>query len=169
MYVRVSFDGCLRVAEQVFSCVLGKNGVIDATQKREGDGRTPIGIWPMRQVFYRPDRIAAPQTQLPVIALKPDDGWCDAPNDPSYNQLVKLPYKASAEALWREDHVYDILVVLGHNDRPVVPFFGSAIFMHLTRPDRRGTEGCVALDLLDLLSILREASERSLVHVEAAA
>lgn len=167
MYVRVSPDGCVRVADRRFAGVLGKEGVIDAAQKREGDGRTPIGIWPMRQVFYRPDRIAAPQTQLPVIALKPDDGWCDAPNDPSYNQLVKLPYKASAEALWREDHVYDILVVLGHNDRPVRPFFGSAIFMHLTQPDRRKTEGCVALDPGDLLAMLREAKASSLVHVEA--
>ncbi len=53
--------------------------------------------------------------------------------------------------LWRADHVYDLIVPLGYNDDPVVPGKGSAIFMHVAKPDYAPTEGCVALALPDLL------------------
>ena len=139
--------------------------MIDAHAKREGDGKSPLGVWPMRQVFYRPDRVVKPETQLPVVALSPDDGWCDDPADPAYNTHVKLPWPTSHEKLWRDDHVYDLIVVLGHNDDPVVPGMGSAIFMHLAREDYSGTEGCVALGLDDLLEVLRDAGPGSQVEI----
>ncbi|HEY5346811.1 MAG TPA: hypothetical protein VIJ72_01360, partial [Rhizomicrobium sp.] len=82
-------------------------------------------------------------------------GWCDAPGDPSYNRPVRLPYPASAEQLWREDHVYDIIVVLGFNDDPVIAGKGSAIFLHLAKPDYAPTAGCVALALPDMLAALK--------------
>jgi L,D-peptidoglycan transpeptidase YkuD (ErfK/YbiS/YcfS/YnhG family) len=126
-------------------------------EKQEGDGATPAGDFVMRQVLYRPDRLAEPATRLPVQALEPDDGWCDAPDDPAYNRPVLLPYRASAETLWREDGIYDLIVVLGHNDDPVVPGRGSAIFLHLAREDFGPTAGCVALSCDDLLKILAEA------------
>jgi L,D-peptidoglycan transpeptidase YkuD (ErfK/YbiS/YcfS/YnhG family) len=138
-------------------CAFGPAGVIAAENKREGDGRTPLGVWPLRRVLYRPDRGGAPRTALPVFALAADDGWCDAPEDPSYNRPVKLPYPASAERLWRDDHVYDLIVVLGHNDDPPVPWLGSAIFLHLAWPDYRATQGCVALAHEDLLALLAVA------------
>ncbi len=75
-------------------------------------------VFPLRQVFYRPDRMAAPVTGLPVTPLRPGDGWCDAPGDPNYNRFVPLPYPASHERLWREDGLYDVIVVIGHNCRP---------------------------------------------------
>ncbi|MDP9195845.1 MAG: L,D-transpeptidase family protein [Pseudomonadota bacterium] len=135
------------------SCVLGRSGV--RMDKREGDGATPVGLFPLRRVLYRPDRLPPPVTQgLPVQALKPEDSWCDDPAHPLYNQPVRLPFSASHESLWREDHVYDVIVVLGHNDDPIVPGAGSAIFMHLVRPDRTPTAGCVALALDDLLALL---------------
>jgi L,D-peptidoglycan transpeptidase YkuD (ErfK/YbiS/YcfS/YnhG family) len=124
-----------------------------------------LGAWPIRYVYYRPDRVAKPETQLPVVALSPDDGWCDDPKDPAYNTHVKLPWPTSHEKLWRDDHVYDLIVVLGHNDDPVVPGMGSAIFMHLARADYSGTEGCVALGLNDLLELLREAEPGSAVEI----
>jgi L,D-peptidoglycan transpeptidase YkuD (ErfK/YbiS/YcfS/YnhG family) len=95
---------------------------------------------------------------LPNAPLAEDDGWCDAPDDPAYNQPVRLPYPASAERLWCDDRVYDLIVVLGYNDDPVVPGAGSAIFLHLARPDYAPTQGCIALaatDLLHLLSLAR--------------
>ncbi|MEM8616628.1 MAG: L,D-transpeptidase family protein, partial [Pseudomonadota bacterium] len=67
-------------------CALGRGGVVMAEQKREGDGASPLGIWPMRRVFYRPDRLARPATGLPAIPLRPNDGWCDAPDHPLYNR-----------------------------------------------------------------------------------
>jgi len=142
---------------------LGHGGV--TREKREGDHKTPAGHFPMRQVLYRPDRLAAPRTSLPCRALSPADGWCDDPADPYYNRLVALPYRASHETLWRADGLYDVVVPLGYNDDPVTAGAGSAIFLHVARPDWRGTEGCVALALADLLMVLAEADASSLVMV----
>lgn len=138
-------------------CALGRGGAIAADSKREGDGATPLGIWPMRQVFWRPDRMAQPQTGLSTTALRPDMGWCDDPNSILYNQFVSLPFPGSHEKLWREDNVYDLIVVLGYNDDPVVPGRGSAIFLHAAQPDYSPTEGCVACALPDLLDLLKSA------------
>lgn len=137
-------------------CVLGRAGIV--TDKQEGDGGTPTGRFAFRRVLYRPDRRPAPATGLPVSALSPDDGWCDDPADAAYNRPVRLPHPASAERLWRDDHVYDVIVVLGHNDDPPVAGRGSAIFMHLANAAVGPTEGCVALardDLDRLLAVLK--------------
>ncbi|HEX7760428.1 MAG TPA: L,D-transpeptidase family protein, partial [Caulobacteraceae bacterium] len=100
--------------------------------------------------------------------IAPSDGWCDAPADPAYNRPVTLPYPASAEHLWREDHVYDLIVVLGHNDDPPVAGMGSAIFLHLARPDYAPTEGCVALSRPDLERVLAMARPGDALTIRAA-
>jgi L,D-peptidoglycan transpeptidase YkuD (ErfK/YbiS/YcfS/YnhG family) len=125
-------------------CAIGQGGI--RTDKREGDGATPVGSFALRRVLYRADRLTAPATGLPVVALAPDDGWCDAPADPAYNRPVRLPYAASHERMWRDDGLYDLVVVLGHNDDPPVPGAGSAIFLHVARPGFLPTEGCVAVE-----------------------
>lgn len=135
-------------------CVIGKGGAIAEAQKREGDGASPIGRYSLIGALLRPDRIAAPRTALPWRWLRPTDGWCDAAADPQYNRPVSHPWRSSAEQFWREDHVYDVIVVLSHNIGPVVPGAGSAIFWHLTRPDRRPTEGCIAIDREAMLAFL---------------
>jgi len=127
-----------------------------AVKGGEGDGITPIGSFPVREIFYRADRIPKPDTRLPLRPIERDDGWCDAPDDPNYNRLVKLPYPASAEQMWREDHLYDLVAVLGYNDDPVVPGKGSAIFLHLARPDYSHTQGCVALAYDDALAAVTQ-------------
>ena len=133
---------------------IGPGGI--AIKGGEGDGITPRGIYPVREIFYRADRIAKPETLLPLRAIEKDDGWCDAPADPNYNRLVKLPYPASAEHMWRDDHLYDLVAVLGYNDDPVVPGKGSAIFFHLAKPDYAHTHGCVALNHDDALAALKQ-------------
>ncbi len=152
--ILVTSDGILSYGGLRFRCALGKGGVRPEADKREGDGATPLGRYAIRQVLYRPDRLTAPYTRHPLQALTPQDGWCDDPADPAYNRFVMLPQSASHEKLWREDAVYDVIVVLGHNDDPPVPGLGSAIFLHVARPDYSGTEGCVALALPDLLALL---------------
>jgi L,D-peptidoglycan transpeptidase YkuD (ErfK/YbiS/YcfS/YnhG family) len=122
----------------------------------EGDGVTPVGSFPVREIFYRADRIPKPNTTLPLRAMRQDDGWCDDPADPNYNRLVTLPYPASAEHLWRDDHLYDLVVVLGYNDDPVVQGKGSAIFLHLARPDYSHTHGCVALNYADAVAAVEQ-------------
>lgn len=133
---------------------IGPAGI--AVKGGEGDGITPRGRFAVREIFYRADRIAAPRTSLLLRRIEPDDGWCDAPSDPNYNRLVKLPYPASAEHMWREDHLYDLVAVLGYNDDPVVAGKGSAIFLHLAKPDYSPTQGCVALATGDLLAAIEQ-------------
>lgn len=146
-----------------FRCALGRGGV--GAAKREGDGRTPVGAFALRRLLYRADRVAKPPTRLAVAAIAPADGWCDDPEDAAYNQPVTLPYPGRAEALWRGDGVYDLVVPLGYNDDPVVAGAGSAIFLHLARPDFAPTEGCVALAQPDLLAVLAEAGPETRVVV----
>jgi len=166
----VTADGRLYTPDgRVLPCALGRTGVIAETDKREGDGATPLGMWPLRRVFYRADRLPGgsegrrPEvgpSGLPVEAITPAMGWCDDPAHPDYNRLIALPHPASHETLWREDGLYDIVVVLGHNDGPPCPGLGSAIFLHCARPDPEGrhglhpTAGCVALPRSDLLAVL---------------
>lgn len=148
-------------------CALGRGGVVAATLKREGDGASPAGVWPLRSVFFRPDRRTPPVTRLPTAPLARDDGWCDAPDDSCYNHLVKLPHAAHAEALWREDELYDLIVVIGHNDAPVIPGAGSAIFLHLAAEDLAPTEGCVAVATADMLTLLALAAPGDCLSIEA--
>ncbi len=145
-------------------CALGRAGI--SADKHERDGATPLGHWRMRALLFRPDRLPrAPLTKLPIRALRPEDGWCDDPADPLYNRPVALPFRARAEALWRADGIYDLIVPLGYNDDPPVPGRGSAIFLHVARPDFSPTEGCVALAREDLLAVVAEADTRTTVVV----
>ncbi|MFZ2007939.1 MAG: L,D-transpeptidase family protein [Stellaceae bacterium] len=137
----------------------GSAGV--TADKREGDHASPAGTFPLLRAFYRPDRLAMPETGLPLAALKPSSGWCDDSADANYNRLVALPYPASHEDLWRDDGLYDLIVVIGYNTAPVVPGKGSAIFLHCASPDFAGTEGCIAIgreSLLPLLGLLGPGS-----------
>lgn len=113
-------------------------------------------MFPLRQVLYRPDRIRPFASNLPIVSLTPVDGWCDDPTDSSYNRLIKTPYVANHEILWRPDHVYDIVIVVGYNDSPPIPPRGSAIFIHLMNDDQTPTAGCIALSRGDLIDILSE-------------
>ena len=146
-------DGVLEYRGEMFRAALGRGGVRLA--KREGDGATPAGLLPLRRVYYRADRLTAPECALPVEAIARDSGWCDDPSRAGYNRFVQLPHPASCESLWREAAVYDIVAVLGWNDCPVVPGRGSAIFLHAARPDFAPTEGCVALALEDLRRVMK--------------
>lgn len=136
-----------------FACAIGRSGV--TRNKREGDGATPMGEFPMRRIYYRADRIAKPVTALRTDPIGPRDGWCDAPGHARYNCRVRLPLNASAERLRRADPLYDIIVVLGYNDAPVQDGAGSAIFMHVAKANFSPTAGCIALARNDLLALLR--------------
>lgn len=154
MNLVVRHDGTAEWRGARLRCAIGRSGI--RCDKREGDGATPAGVFALNRVLYRPDRLARPRTILPVAPVDPDDGWCDAPDDDDYNRQVRLPYPASAENLWRDDHVYDLFVVTSHNTEPTLAGLGSAIFVHLARVDFGPTEGCVALALDDLQRVLAD-------------
>ncbi len=127
---------------EAIPALIGRGGL--RWDKSEGDQATPVGFLPFRHVFYRADRVSRPLTRLRVEALAPDDGWCDDPSHRDYNRQITLPHEGRHERLWRDDHCYDLCVVLGWNDDPVIAGRGSAIFLHLP-PASGATEGCIAL------------------------
>lgn len=159
-------NGAVHYGGQEYKCAIGPNGV--GQDKKEGDGKTPVGVFPLRRVFYRADRIQSLPTNLPLVVLSLDDAWCDDVNDlEHYNKHIKLPYVGSHENLWREDdHLYDIIVEVGYNDDPPVPGKGSAIFMHIARPAFTPTGGCVALTQEDLMALLSQISPDTQIEIQ---
>lgn len=162
MQAIVQPDGKFLLGADIFRCAIGQRGV--AAHKQEGDGATPLGALSLRRVLYRADRLPAPACAVPVEPIAPDDGWCDDPTHADYNRMIRLPHDGRHEALWRGDHVYDIIGVLGWNDSPVVRGRGSAIFLHLARADYAPTEGCIALALPDLRRVLAAGLTEILVR-----
>ncbi len=160
--------GTLSCGDLSFPCALGRTGIISQASKQEGDGATPAGEWPLRRLLYRADRLPCPSTSLPTSSLDRADGWCDAQGDAAYNRPVTLPHGASAETLWRDDTLYDLIIVLGQNDSPVIPGKGSAIFFHLAVHKGEGlapTEGCIALPLDALCQVLALCSPKTVMEV----
>ena len=135
--------GLLRLGEITVPCALGRSGIV--TRKKEGDGGTPVGRFELLHVYYRPDRGVPPPTQLPREPLTPLSGWCDDPKHRLYNRPVTLPFAAGHEKMWRDDRLYDVVVVLDCNISPAVKGKGSAIFFHIARENYSPTKGCVAV------------------------
>ena len=146
-----------------FRCSLGKNGV--TKNKVEGDKCTPSGIYRLKQVFYRADRIKKITTNLKKIKIKKNMGWCNDSSSKKYNHLIKIPNKFSHEKLYRKDHIYDIIVVLNYNMNPVIKKKGSAIFMHIAKKNYSKTLGCIGLKKNDLLKILNKVKKNNKIKI----
>jgi L,D-peptidoglycan transpeptidase YkuD (ErfK/YbiS/YcfS/YnhG family) len=145
---------------------VGCNGLIHTDNKHEGDGKTPIGTWPVRCLYYRADRITLPPCSLNTTPITEQMGWCDDPGHASYNRLVDLPFDGSHEAMWREDHAYDIVIPLGYNDDTPEAGRGSAIFFHLLHDDKIETAGCIAIPRDEMLAILPKITPSSVVDIK---
>lgn len=157
----------LRCGDFIVPVRIGKAGFADSAQAKEGDAKTPLGAYNLRFGFYRADRLPPPQSPMVFRALRPDDGWCDAPDDPAYNRFIKTPYAASHESLWRDDGAYDIILVMSHNDSPPVSGKGSAVFFHVSQIDDRQTLGCVALSPDAMARLLPRIYNGQRVIIEA--
>ncbi len=144
--------GLLLAGSLAVPCQLGRGGL--AAQKREGDGATPRGRFGLLAGMFRSDRMARFATGLSLRPLRRDDGWCDDSHDRRYNRPLRLPCKAGHEALWREDGVYDIVLITSHNQRPRRSGGGSAIFVHVSSAGYGPTAGCVALERQALRRLL---------------
>lgn len=155
--------GLIIAGTTVIACALGRGGT--TLSKREGDGATPIGEFPLRRLYFRPDRAAPPLTGLAVRRIDPTLGWSDDPADPLYNRAVRLPRDRRHERMWREDGIYDYVVVIGHNDDPPLKPMGSAIFLHLARPGFLPTEGCVAVSRHDMQRLLPRLGPRTRIII----
>jgi len=161
--LRVPDRGRLLAGDLALRCSVGSAGA--RAGKREGDRATPAGTFALREVLYRPDRVAPVATALPCRALRREDGWCDEPSHPAYNRPVTLPFDASHEELWREDGLYDVIAVIGYNDDPPVPGLGSAIFLHVADPDYGPTLGCVSIARPALIELLGRCGPSTVIEI----
>ena len=162
--LRIHGEGFATLGRTRLACALGRSGIVG--RKVEGDGGTPVGRFPLRRLLYRHDRMGRPHTRLPASPVQLHQGWCDDPNSPCYNRQVSLPSRFGRERLWRADGLYDLILVIGHNDRPALPGAGSAVFIHVARPDLAPTEGCIAFAPDDLLLLLRRLGPGDTVLIE---
>ena len=135
-----------------FTCAIGRAGL--TTNKIEGDHKTPVGEFKFKKIYYRKDKLGEMIFQIPFAIIAENDGWCDDPKSKLYNQHVQFPFDASAERLFRDDDLYDIICVLNYNTNPIVPGKGSAIFLHICKPNFAGTEGCVAIEKKNILKLV---------------
>ena len=145
-------------------CAVGKRGI--GIKKKEGDLKTPEGKYKIKFILYRKDRIKKIQTKIKRLILKRNMGWCDDPNSKQYNKLIKLPSNYNFEKLYKKENVYDIILVLDYNMKPVIKNKGSAIFIHVAKKNYRKTEGCVALKKIHLLKIMKELKKNTQVKIE---
>lgn len=155
--------GHLIAGGQVFPVALGRGGI--RPNKREGDGGTPRGRFKLLRVWWRADRMPRPQTKLALRKILKDDGWCEDPRDKRYNLPVKLSRSSSADRLWRDDHLYDLIIELDHNTRPRIPFRGSAVFIHFARKGFTPTAGCIALKRGDLQKLLSSLAKDCWIEI----
>ena len=151
--------------EEKFKCALGINGL--TMNKTEGDLCTPIGKFKFEKIYYRSDKLGPLKFLIPSKEILKDDGWCDDPESTFYNQHIKLPSMKSAERLYRDDDLYDIVCVLNYNTKPVEAGKGSAIFLHASKPNFEGTEGCIAIEHKNVLELSQKIQINSTIIIEA--
>ena len=153
----INKSGYLKYKDLKFKCALGKAGI--GKKKREGDNITPTGTFKIVKIYYRSDRIKKIYSKFKAIEITKNMGWCDDPNSKYYNQLINLPSRYGHEKLFKVKNIYDIIVVLNYNMKPIIKNKGSAIFIHIAKKNYLPTQGCIALkknDLLKLLSKIRK-------------
>lgn len=157
-------QGFLHAGKTVFPCAIGRGGI--STNKREGDGATPLAAMRILSGYFRNDQFpGGRRTRLAMAPIGPDLGWCEVPDDRNYNRPVKIPYGASHERMRRADRLYDVCLVLDWNIAPRRRGRGSAIFFHLARPGFTPTQGCVAVTARTMARLLPLLSDRTVVRV----
>jgi len=137
-----------------FACAIGRAGL--TKNKIEGDHKTPLGEFKFQKIYYRKDKLGEIIFKMPCAVIEKNDGWCDDPKNKLYNQHIQFPFDASAERLFRDDDLYDLLCVINHNTDPVIPGKGSAIFLHISKPNFEGTEGCIAIEKENIIELAKK-------------
>lgn len=155
--------GWLCAAGLCLPVALGRGGI--KADKREGDGGTPRGLFRLKRLWWRADRLPRPATALPLQRISPADAWSEDPRDRRYNRPVRRAPGEAGDRLWRDDHLYDLIIEIDHNDRPRVAGRGSAVFIHLARPGFCPTAGCVGLEKNRLLRLLERLGPRTRIDI----
>ena len=159
----INKSGYLKYKDFKFKCALGKAGI--GNKKREGDNITPKGTFKIVKIYYRSDRIKKISSKYKLIKIIKTMGWCDDPKSKQYNQLIRLPNKYKHEKLYRKDNIYDLILVLNYNTRPILKNKGSAIFIHIATKNYKKTAGCIALRKIDLICLIKEINKNTRVII----
>ena len=159
----INKSGYLKYKDFKFKCALGKTGI--GEKKREGDNVTPTGTFKIVKIYYRSDRVKKISSKLRLIEITKNMGWCDDPNSKNYNKLINLPSKYSHEKLFKKNNIYNVIVVLNYNMKPIIKNKGSAIFIHIAKNNYQPTQGCIALKKNDLLKLLSKISRNIKIKI----
>ena len=162
MLIRLKNKDTLILDDFRFKCSIGKNGI--KARKREGDKATPKGIFSLGHLYYRADRVRRPSTKILTKIINKDMGWCDDSKSQFYNKEIKVNKKIKHEKLFRKDKIYDYFIVINYNTKKIIPFKGSAIFIHLTKNYKK-TDGCIALKRNDFLVLLKILDRNSKIKI----
>ena len=158
----INKSGYLKYKNLELKCTLGKAGI--GIKKREGDNITPKGTYKIINIFYREDRIKKISSKFKLIGITKKIGWCDDPRSEYYNQLIKLPTEYSHEKFFRKDNIYDLVLVLNYNMRPIIKNKGSAIFIHVAKKNKK-TAGCIALSKVDLITLIKKIDKKTKIKI----
>ena len=158
----INKSGYLKYKNLELKCTLGKAGI--GIKKREGDNITPKGTYKIINIFYRKDRIKKISSKFKLIGITKKIGWCDDPRSEYYNQLIKLPTEYSHEKFFRKDNIYDLVLVLNYNMRPIIKNKGSAIFIHIAKKNKK-TAGCIALSKMDLITLIKKIDKKTKIKI----
>jgi L,D-peptidoglycan transpeptidase YkuD (ErfK/YbiS/YcfS/YnhG family) len=145
-------------------CAIGKRGI--TSKKIEGDYKTPKGTFNLKLIYYRKDRISKITTTLKKIIIKKDMGWCDDIESKYYNMKVNLPFNKHAEKLWLSENVYDVVIVIDYNLKPIIKNKGSAIFLHISKKNYKPTKGCVAIKKKDMILLLNKIDNNTKLIID---
>ena len=163
MTILVKNKQTLQIDDFKFRCSVGKKGL--TKNKKEGDKKTPKGIFGIENLYYRKDRKQKPSTLLNCIEIKKNMGWCHDTRFPKrYNKLFKIQKKIKHEKLKRKDYKYDFLIPIKYNFKKPITGHGSCIFIHLTK-DYKPTAGCIALREKDFLIIAKLIKKNSKIKI----
>jgi len=159
----INKSGNLRYNDFKFKCALGKAGI--GNKKFEGDNITPKGTFDITKIYYRADRIKKIFSKYKLLKITKKMGWCDDPKSKKYNQPIKLPTKYSHEILYKRDNIYDLILVLNYNMKPIIKNKGSAIFIHVAKKNYKKTAGCIALKKADLIYLVKKIEKKTKVNI----
>lgn len=158
-------QGWLFAGPLTMPVALGRTGI--RADKREGDGATPCGRFRPLGLWWRADRWLRPATRLRSRQIGPLDAWCEDPSDRRYNRPFRRSANEPGDRLCRSDELYDFIIEIDHNTRPRSAHRGSAVFLHIARPDLTPTAGCVALRRRDLQILLARLTSKTRIIIHS--
>jgi len=161
MIIHVKNKDTLVIDDFRLKCCVGKNGL--DYKKKEGDYKTPKGIFKLNKLYFREDRLGKVKCKIKKKIITKKMAWCDDPNHRKYNQEITISKKMQKENLYRKDHKYDYIITINHNHKKI-PYKGSAIFIHLTN-DYKPTAGCVALKKKDFEILLKIIDQKTKIKI----